>query len=213
MTSHPDAGSLSGTGTEFIPPHYIEGSASSDATVTENFHFSTTNPQGSNYRLKVRLFSTLSSNIGPLLAVNSGEWGMSANAFAAVGGILVNVFNSRSGSYILPNQPYSTSAGQHDYAEANLFVPAEGIDLPLTTGLSVSTGFRNMEVDLTVNALHTAYFALSTDDPLASYTTDSGLSLPTEVPEPDATHSVLAGVAALALARRSRSCGTRRNRA
>lgn len=211
VTSHPDASNLSGIGTEFIPPHYIEGSASSDASVKENFHFTTTNPQGSNYRLEVRLLSSLSSNIGPLLAVTSGEWGLSANAFAALGGILVNVFNFRSGSYILPNQPYSTSAGQNDYAEANVFIPAGGADMPLTTGLAVSAGFRNMEVDLTVNALHTAYFALSTDDPLASYTTDSGLLLPTEIPEPDTTLSIFAGIAALVLARRSRRCGTRRN--
>lgn len=188
---------------------FYEASGSSSATWQDVATFRTDNPLGSLYTLKVRLDTNLSADVDYDPAFVSSSWSAGASASLTWDGptdFTLGTSDVKRGDN-LPGGPSESERNTNAYVERIVFIPAgEPTVVTLTGALGAGVQMFNINAGLDADASHTALFSISTDDPLASYTTESGEQFATNVPEPTTLSLAAGGI--LAARRRRRHIGS-----
>ena len=196
---------LRGVPDRAIVSRFFEAGATGTALWQDTATFSTTNPAGSSFELKFNLTTNLSVDVEYNPAFAASTWNASASANLSASGafaVTLNAYDIKRGDN-LPGGPSESERITSAYASQTVFIPAGSPSTVLLTGtLTAGVSIFNMDANLFADASHTALFAISTNDPLASYTTGSGFQFLTDVPEPATL--ALAASAGVVLARRVR---------
>ena len=182
---------------------------STDVSWNDNVHFHSNNPNGSDFTLSISLDDAINL-VGGQLGFNSGTYIGTASAAIA--------FNSDSTFFpttnhspalrVQDNHSLSPDGSRFDQfptnrtASVTFHLVGDGM-LDITSDLSCNASANQGIGQSLVNAGNTASFNITTTDPLASYTTDSGTIFSAEpTPEP-ASLSLLTLSLPLLLRRRS----------
>ena len=187
-----------------LPPFtFVSANISAYSNFSEKVILVSANPNGgSDFKFELGLTATIKADATFYPnAVDDGIYYAAANADLDATGdrsFNFNVTDSKAAAL--------DDAGVHDeyhpYDLATIHVDYnQPVKLTLSGSLGISIGAANTTALLSVDASHTALYAISSDDPLASYTTESGAVFATSVPEPAAS-CVTLGIAAGTLMRR-----------
>ena len=158
---------------------------------SDTITFRTTNPNGSDFRLGLALHDTINlstSSVGGFVA-GSAFAGLSSGPAGIFGPLLLALQDgvSRNSTGDIINHPPS------DNVQTVLHMQNFST-LILTGWLRSRVKASDTVGSVTLNAADTALFALSSNDPLASYTTASGTVFASSVPEPATSALALAGL-------------------
>lgn len=185
-------GSETGLGalTSPISGSYIFGTATGGATWQEVATFETDNLNGSDVKLKLNLDSEITATPTYQAAFNNSVWGVGVQATVAAvgpGPFTLSTFDSARGDNLPGGDTSEYQTQSSKYVERTIHIPfGQEITYTLTGILSIGMELTNVQAILNANAAHTALFAISSDDPLLSYTTQSGFVFQTQIPEPSA---------------------------
>jgi PEP-CTERM motif-containing protein len=161
---------------------------------TDTVTFRTGNPAGSDFRLglhlddRIGISSSLLSPVSSSFLAGTAFAGVSSGPSGVAGPLLLSV------SDVISRRASGDTVNRSPTDTVTTVMHMHNGDVLLLTGwLRMSVGASNAIGSVQVDAANTALFMLSTDDPLASYTTASDTVFATSVPEPAIVVLALAG--------------------